>query len=177
VKRLLLFAGVVLLLGCGGGDGAKGPLPEAPATLRLESPAFADGAEIPRRFSCDGDDVSPPLTWRDVPSATRELALVVEDPDADRFVHWTVLDIPSRTRSLETGQIPAGAVETKNSFGKPGWGGPCPPEGDDPHRYVFALYALRRQLGLGAGASADEIRDALAEAAIARGTLTGRFGR
>lgn len=177
MRRLLVLAGAMLLASCGGGDKADEPLPEAKTKLQLESPAFRASGEIPKRLSCDGADVSPALSWRGVPSGARELALVMEDPDADGFVHWTVLRIPPETRGVKEGRVPAGAVETQNSFGKRGWGGPCPPEGDEPHHYVFAVYALRRKLGIGADASPDEVRDALAGAALASGTLTGRFGR
>ena len=167
----------VVLAGCGGEDTPERELPAAPRTMRVASTAFEEGATIPKRFTCDGEEVSPPLAFLDVPSDARELALVVEDPDADRFVHWTVLGIPPDTALIREGSVPSGAVETENGFGDRGWGGPCPPEGDDPHRYVFALYALERPLRLGADASADEVREAIADAAIARGTLTGRFGR
>jgi Raf kinase inhibitor-like YbhB/YbcL family protein len=178
VRALLpIAAAAALLAGCGGGEKAGEPLPPAAAALRLASPAFPAGGRIPERFTCDGEDVSPPLAWTGPPAKARELALVVEDPDADRFVHWTVLRMPPRTRGLAEGRTPPGAIETENSFGKRGWGGPCPPEGDDPHRYVFALYASRRPLGLGGDATPDEVRDALAADALARGTLTGRFGR
>jgi Raf kinase inhibitor-like YbhB/YbcL family protein len=177
MRRLLLLAAAALLASCGGGDEADEPLPQAGAKLQLESPAFQQGADIPTKFSCDGADVSPALSWRSVPSGTRELALVMEDRDADGFVHWTVLGIAPRTTRVREGRIPTGAVETENSFGDRGWGGPCPPEGDEPHRYVFALYALKRELGLGGGASPDEVREGLAAAGLARGTLTGRFGR
>jgi Raf kinase inhibitor-like YbhB/YbcL family protein len=177
MRRLFLLAAATLLAGCGGGEKTGEPLPDVGATLRLESPAFRESGQIPKKFSCDGDDVSPALSWRGEPSRTSELALVMEDLDADRFVHWTVLRIPPRANHFEEGRIPAGAIETENSFGKRGWGGPCPPEGDEPHRYVFALYAARRDLGLGREASPDEVRDGLAGAGLARGTLTGRFGR
>jgi Raf kinase inhibitor-like YbhB/YbcL family protein len=177
MRRLLLVAAATLLAGCGGGDKAGEPLPEVGGKLLLESPAFHQGGEIPTKFSCDGADVSPAVAWRGVPSGARELALVMEDPDADGFVHWTVLGIGPGTSRVREGQIPAGAVQTENSFGKRGWGGPCPPEGDEPHRYVFALYALKRELGLGSEASPDEVRAGLADAGLARGTLTGRFGR
>lgn len=177
MRRLFVLVAATLLAGCGGGEEASEPLPDVGGTLRLESPAFREGGQIPKKFSCDGDDVSPALSWRGAPSRTSELALVMEDRDADRFVHWTVLRIPPQTNRFEEGRIPAGAVEADNSFGKRGWGGPCPPEGDEPHRYVFALYALRRELGLGPDASPDEVREALAGAGLARGTLTGLFGR
>jgi Raf kinase inhibitor-like YbhB/YbcL family protein len=145
--------------------------------MRLASTAFDDGGTIPRRFTCSGEDVSPPLEIRGLPQDARELALIVEDPDADRFVHWSVVGISSEAASFETGRVPAGAVQTKNGFGDAKWGGPCPPEGDEPHRYTFVIYALDATLGLGADASADEVRDAIDEHALGRGTLTGKFGR
>ena len=173
---LLLLA--ALPAGCGGGgDKPSEPLPEAARSIGVTSPAFRDGGSIPKRFTCDGDGRSPALRWSGVPAGARELALVVEDPDADRFVHWTVLRIPADAPGIAEGSVPAGAVETENSFGKRGWGGPCPPEGDDPHRYVFALYASDVSLPLGRNSSPDEVRAALSDHAIARGTLTGRFGR
>jgi Raf kinase inhibitor-like YbhB/YbcL family protein len=143
----------------------------------LSSPAFRDGATIPNRFTCSGDGISPPLAWSDVSRETKELALLVEDPDADRFPHWTVLGIPPANDGIAAGRAPRGTVETKNGFGDRGWGGPCPPKGEPPHRYVFTLYALDAPLGLGADASPDEVRRAVGEHALARGTLTGRFGR
>jgi Raf kinase inhibitor-like YbhB/YbcL family protein len=177
VACVALTACAALLAGCGGGDRAEAPLPAARETLTLASPAFADGTPLPRRFTCSGAGVSPPLRWWGAPRGTRELALVVEDSDADRFVHWTVLEIPPTERRFTEGAAPAGTVETENSFGDRGWGPPCPPEGDDPHRYVFALYAADAPLGLGADASADAVRAALADHALARGLLTGRFAR
>jgi Raf kinase inhibitor-like YbhB/YbcL family protein len=172
---LLLLA--ALPAGCGGGELPSEPLPDAPRSITLTSPAFRDGGTIPERFSCDGEGSSPALRWSGAPRNARQLALVVEDPDADRFVHWTVVGIPASAAGIPENRVPAGAVETENSFGKRGWGGPCPPEGDDPHRYVFALYATDAPLGLGRDSSLDEVRAALSDHAIARGTLTGRFGR
>jgi Raf kinase inhibitor-like YbhB/YbcL family protein len=172
---LLLLA--ALPAGCGGGDKPSEPLPEAPSSITVTSPAFRDGGAIPKRFTCDGEDSSPALRWSGVPAGARELALVVEDPDADRFVHWTLLAIPPSATGIPADHVPAGVVETVNSFGKRSWGAPCPPEGDDPHRYVFALYASDGPLPLSQNSSPDDVRSALADHAIARGTLTGRFGR
>jgi Raf kinase inhibitor-like YbhB/YbcL family protein len=173
----LVTAAALALAGCGGEDTPERELPRAPENVQVTSPAFDEGQTIPKRFTCDGEDVSPPLAVGGVPRRARELALVVEDPDADRFVHWTVLRIPSDTATIEEGRVPSGSIETENSFGDRGWGGPCPPEGDDPHRYVFALYALSRPLELDADASSDEVRDAIGEAAVARGRLTVEYGR
>jgi Raf kinase inhibitor-like YbhB/YbcL family protein len=173
----LCIVAAVLLGGCGGGDKPSEPLPETSARMNLTSVAFRDGDTIPKRFTCSGRDISPPLRWSDVPRGTREFELLVEDVDAARFVHWTVLGIPSALHRLVEGDVPPDAVETENGFGDKGWGGPCPPEGDGPHRYVFAVYAVDRPLGLGSDASPDEVRKAVAEHGLGSGTLTGRFAR
>ena len=176
--------GIALLLllsvsasACGDGEKPSKPLPKAGASIELRSPAFRDGGAIPASFTCDGKELSPPLRWSGVPPRARELALVVEDSDADGFIHWTVLGIPASTSRLPEGQVPKGAYETDNSYGKHGWGGPCPPEGDAAHRYLFALYATDAPLALKEDASPDQVRGALSDHAIARGTLTGRFSR
>ena len=150
--------------------------------MTLQSPAFRAGGDIPRRFTCDGRNVSPPLRWSGVPARARELALLVEDPDAGNFVHWSLLALSPRARALaeprgiQSQYLPASVVQAKNGFGRAGWGGPCPPKGST-HSYVFTLYALRRPLGLGQGASPKRASAAIRAAAIAKGTLTGRYGR
>ena len=144
--------------------------------MTVQSPAFQAGGQIPRRFTCNGRNVSPPLRWSGVPPRARELALLVEDPDAGDFVHWSLLALPRGTRALAEGHVPATADQAKNSFGKAGWGGPCPPKGST-HHYVFTLYALRRPLGLGPGASPKQASTAIRAAAIAKGTLSARYGR
>jgi Raf kinase inhibitor-like YbhB/YbcL family protein len=176
-RRWVLLGAVLAAAGCGGGGKAGGPLPAAPRSMRLESPAVRNGAEMPRRFTCDGAGASPPLRWSGVPTRARELALIVEDPDAGGFVHWTVLGIPPGAGGLAQGGVPAGAVQTKNSFGQTGWGGPCPPKGSTPHRYVFVLYALDRRLGVNRGAAPQEVGRAIQRAAIGQGKLTARYGR
>ena len=173
-----IVAALALLAACGD-DSVEGPPPAAPDRLRLTSAAFEPGGSIPVRFTCDGDDVSPPLEWSRVPESARSLALLIEDPNAPggTFVHWTLYDIDPGAGGLQEGEPPAGAREGENSFGDRGYGGPCPPEGDEPHRYVFVLYALREQLGLDAGAAPDAVRAAIGDRAISRGRLTGRYGR
>jgi Raf kinase inhibitor-like YbhB/YbcL family protein len=162
-----------------GGDTVEGPPPSAPDRIRVASPAFPPGAAIPRRFTCDGEGVSPPLRWSGVPAETRSLALLLEDPDAPdgTFVHWTLFALAPSTTGLREGEVPAGAREGENSFGDGGYGAPCPPKGDQPHRYVFVLYALRSAPELDAGASPEQVRAAIAERALARGELTGRAAR
>lgn len=169
-----------LLTGCGGGDDE--PTPEAPmtmpTTITVTSAAFADGEPIPPRFTCDGEDVSPPLEITGVPTGTAELALVLEDPDAPggTFVHWVMWGLSPGKPSLAAGEVPAGVVQGDNDFGRRGYGGPCPPAGD-PHRYVFTLFALAEPLSLAPGSTAAELRNAIADTAVARGSLTGRYGR
>jgi Raf kinase inhibitor-like YbhB/YbcL family protein len=169
-------------LACGGGGGGQtvtGPPPDAPAAMQVTSPAFAGGASIPRRFTCDGANAAPTVAWTGVPAKARTLALTLEDPDAPggTFVHWTVYDLPPTAARVAGGRVPAGARQGANSFGKRGYGGPCPPKGDRPHRYVFSVYALRTRLDLKAGARPGDVRSAIARAALARGRLTGRYGR
>ena len=164
---------------CGGDDGEKPtePLPQVNTSIGLTSPAFRDHGTIPKRYTCSGEDVSPPLRWNGLSGSSRELTLIVEDIDADRFVHWSLLRIPRDVDHIGSGAIPRGAVESENSFGKKGWGGPCPPEGDDPHRYLFALYETDAPLGLDASASPDEVHAALRKHAIRAGKLFGSFSR
>lgn len=173
---MLLLAAWVLA-GCGGGgDKIQGPTPSAPGRMVLRSPEFSDGQEIPKAFTCDGRGTSPPLRWSAPPKGTRSVALMVTDPNAPggTFVHWTAWDIPPNRVALADGAKPP--VEGANSGGDTGWTPPCPP-GGKPHRYVFSVYALRAPLTLSSGASPADVRDVVAREAIARGTLTGLFGR
>jgi Raf kinase inhibitor-like YbhB/YbcL family protein len=174
---LALSCGAAVGCGGGGGENASGPLPEAPERITVTSTAFPDGATIPERFTCDGDGDAPALAWSGVPAGTRELALVVDDPDAGFYVHWTVAGIPPTATGLRDGEEPEGAEELPTSAGDDGWTPPCPPEGDGVHEYLVALYALDAPLGVGDDATPDEVRNALGEHAIARGVLRGRFGR
>jgi Raf kinase inhibitor-like YbhB/YbcL family protein len=178
-RAALIAAAAAALAGCGGGDRVEGPPPAAPASITLRSPAFADGAAIPERYSCDGAGVSPPLRWNGVPAGARSLALLMEDPDAPggTFVHWTLYGVAPDARGLAEGKAPAGARQGENSFGDSAYGGPCPPQGKGAHRYVFTLYALRDTALPNAGASPEDVRAAIAGHALARGTLTGRFAR
>jgi Raf kinase inhibitor-like YbhB/YbcL family protein len=158
-----------------GGEGGV----EDSGGMRLRSSAFSDHTLIPDRYSYDGGNTSPPSEWSDMPPGTEELTLLCEDPDAPggTFVHWVVLGIPADVTGIEENSVPKGAVVGRNGFGEPGWGGPRPPVGDEPHRYFFRLYAADRPLGLGAGVTAEDVHAAIEGRLLAKGTLVGLFGR
>jgi Raf kinase inhibitor-like YbhB/YbcL family protein len=149
------------------------------AHARLTSPAFAPGAMIPTGFTCDGQDVPPPLRWSGLPAATVELALTVEDPDASRrgFVHWVAWGIDPTSSGLPEGVVPAGVHEGRNGAGRDSYLGPCPPAGSDAHRYRFTLYALRQPLRLTLGATIGQLRSAIHGQVLARAQLVGRYAR
>jgi hypothetical protein len=151
--------------------------------FELKSSAFDAGASIPRRHTCDGDDVSPPLAWSEPPAGTKALALVCDDPDAPAgtWVHWVLWGVPPGTRALPEGVKPAptlpdGSRQGRNDFRKTGWGGPCPPPGK-PHRYVFHLYAVDRAIDVAPGATKAELLATLEGHTLATAELTGRYGR
>lgn len=137
---------------------------------------WADGAPIDARHTCDGDDVSPALSWTGVPDGTAELAITVTDDDAAGFVHWAVVGIDPSFFSLSEGTIPDGAVELGNSFGSAGWAGPCPPPGS-PHHYRFTLHALNQPLGSTDGVAVDELSTLIDEFELASATVIGTYGR
>ena len=179
MTRCWIVCLLVVVAGCGGGDKAAEPAPNAPTGIELTSSAFRAGGTIPAKYTCDGRQTSPPLAWADVPAGTKSLALLMADPDAPSgtFVHWTVYGIAPTMRRFDAGKVPSGAEQGENSFGDERYGGPCPPEGDDAHHYVFNLYALRADPKLEPGAKPDDVRAAIKKQALARGRLIGTFKR
>lgn len=147
---------------------------EESAAFELTSTAFAQGESIPVKYSCDGDDISPPLTWSDPPEGTQSLALIMDDPDAPggTFVHWVVYNI-ALTERIGEGAIPG--TQGMNDFGKQGYGGPCPPSGT--HRYVFKLYALNENLDLPEGLSKEDLEKAMADHVLAQTELIGLYAK
>jgi Raf kinase inhibitor-like YbhB/YbcL family protein len=148
----------------------------------LSSPSFSSGGSIPRRFTCDGDDVSPPFVWTDAPTGTQSFALIFDDPDASSggWVHWVLYDLPAPTRALAETTRPAprpeaGGIHGMNSWGRSDYGGPCPPSGT--HRYFFRLYALDAPLGLSPGATADQLRKAMEGHILGLAELMGTYRR
>lgn len=183
-SALLFLAMFATATSCG--NAAPGPENAHAASstaFRLQSAAFQEGTSIPARFSCEGEDVSPPLAWTGAPSAARSFALIVEDPDAPAGVwtHWVAYDLPAQTRALQEntpkqGELPGGGLQGRNSFGRIGYGGPCPPAGN-AHRYFFRLYALDTTLGLRAGADKQQVLAAMKGHIVGRTELMGRFQR
>jgi Raf kinase inhibitor-like YbhB/YbcL family protein len=147
------------------------------AEFALSSEAFGDSGEIPRRHTCDGDDVSPALSWSDPPPDTRALALIVDDPDAPvgTFTHWLAWNIDPQAGELREGE--SAPVEGRTDFGRAGWGGPCPPPGHGPHRYFFRLHALDAELDVGSRAGRRELESALSGHVIATAELMGTYER
>jgi len=147
----------------------------APITITVRSPAFAAGGPIPARFTCQGSDTAPPLTWSGLPAGAVSIALVVDDPDAPggTYTHWVVFNLPPTTTGIAGGHIPAGAAQARNSGGQPAYMGPCPPSGT--HHYRFTIYAERRRLELPDEVALREALDAIKADAIASGRLTGLF--
>ncbi len=151
-------------------------------TLSLSSTAFQEGGSIPDRYTCEGQDISPQLSWGELPVGTKSLALIVDDIDTSgKFTHWVIFNIPSASRELAEAvpaqsSLPDGALQGKNNFGNIGYGGPCPPSGK-PHHYRFTLYALDSALNLEAGASKKQVLDAVEGHTLARGELIGTYQR
>jgi len=150
--------------------------------IKVKSEAFEEGGMIPKKYTCDGEDASPPLSWTGVPEGTKALALICDDPDAPvgTWVHWVIFNIPPDTIGLSENIPPervleSGARQGRNDFGNIGYGGPCPPRGT--HRYYFKLYALDKKVDLEPGATKDELLKAMEGHVLAEGRLMGRYKR
>jgi len=143
--------------------------------MRLTSPAFKDNAEIPARYTCDGDNINPELVIENVPSGTKSLALLMEDPDAPNglWVHWIVWNIRPNMGVLVERAEPRESVIGKNSWGHNRYGGPCPPSGT--HRYMFKLFALDTTIGLAGTASKGELEVAMEDHVLGQAVLTGLY--
>src|SRR5262249_3359222 len=175
----VVLAALSLLAACGGEPTQP---PSAGASLALTSGAFAANGPIPKRHTCDGENISPPLAWRDTPGKTAAFALIMDDPDAPSgtFTHWLLFNLPATTRSLPeavptTERLDGGALQGKNGAGRIGYTGPCPPSGT--HHYHFSLYALDAALSLGAGASKQQVLDALKSHTLGQGQIIGTYQR
>ena len=175
---------VLLIGGCGAApvpvgknaNSAQGGL------MKITSSAFAEGEMIPKQYTCDGKNVSPPLAWSDVPAAVKSFALITDDPDAPAgtWVHWVLFNLPAGQRNLSESvpmdkTLPGGGMQGTSSFRKTGYGGPCPPGGT--HRYFFKLYALDGLLLLSNNATAKDLEAAIQGHILAEAQLMGRYKR
>jgi Raf kinase inhibitor-like YbhB/YbcL family protein len=150
-------------------------------SLQLTTTAFPASGTIPKKFTCDGPDVSPALSWTDAPTGTKTFALIVDDPDAPAgtWVHWVLYNLPAGTHKLPEGvgkdsELPDGSRQGRNDFGKIGYNGPCPPRGS-VHRYFFKLYALDSKLELKAGSTKADLERTMQNHVLAHSELIGKF--
>ena len=176
--KIHLVAAMLTGLAVGGAVHAQGA-----AGFTLKSPAFEQGRSIPSKYTCDGADISVPLSWTDPPAGTRSFVLIAQDPDAPggTWTHWVLYDVPAQTHQLpenlpHQARLPNGMEQGVNDFQRTGYGGPCPPPGP-AHHYVFTLYALSQKLTLPPGATKHQVESALKPYVLGKTTLIGRYGR
>jgi Raf kinase inhibitor-like YbhB/YbcL family protein len=184
-KGLFLVTLLALLVsGCapGASPTASREKGEQAMAFGITSNAFAYGEPIPVKYTCDGEDLSPPLDWRDPPEGTRSFTLISDDPDAPvgTWVHWVLFNLPAETRSLpeaipSNAKLPEGGQHGQNSWRRLGYGGPCPPSGT--HRYFFKLYALDTILGLDTGADKQQVLEAMEGHILAQVEAMGVYSR
>jgi Raf kinase inhibitor-like YbhB/YbcL family protein len=180
--RLLLFIPLTLILFCGSNHDLDSIREENIMSINLTSNAFRHQQSIPSKFTCDGEDISPPLQWTSGPPPTRSYSLICDDPDAPggTWVHWIMFNIPAEVNEISE-DIPGkdtlenGSVQGVNDFGKPGYGGPCPPSGI--HHYSFRIYALDTVLDLPSGISKAQLIEAMNDHILAYGELIGTYSR
>ncbi|HLC86003.1 MAG TPA: YbhB/YbcL family Raf kinase inhibitor-like protein [Candidatus Nanoarchaeia archaeon] len=147
--------------------------------MKLTSSVFENNGEIPSKYTCNGENISPPLEIHDVPKSSKSLVLIMDDPDAVKpagkvWDHWVVFNIPVTTKEIEEGSNPQG-VMGKNTRGNLNYGGPCPP--DTKHRYFFKLYALDSSLNLKEGSTKNEVEEAMKDHILEQATLMGTYER
>lgn len=174
---LFLVCTVLIWAGCRSSAERALEEGEEEMAIQVTSTAFSEAGTIPKKHTCDGQDVSPQLSWSGVPEGTKSLALIMDDPDAPigTFVHWVLYDIPADVKELPEGVQGVG-VQGVNDFRRSGYNGPCPPRGP-AHRYYFKIYALDTTLGLKAGARKADVEKAMQGHILAWGQLMGKYGR
>ena len=181
MRNTLLVMAIVIAFACSCTSAPKRP---GGKKMRIEvtSSAFAEGGMIPKKCTCDGQDISPPLEWNHVPAGAKSVALIADDPDAPgkTWVHWVIYDLPGDTHELHENvphdkTLPNCAKQGLTDFKKIGYGGPCPPSGT--HRYYFKVYALDKKLDLTPGATKPQLLDAMKGHVVAEGQLMGKYSR
>lgn len=145
--------------------------------MKITSPAFENNEQISQKYTCDGEDINPPLRFEDIPDEAASLALIISDPDAPgkTFYHWVLFNIDPGTDHIDEDSVPGTALEGTNDFGNIEYGGPCPPFGT--HRYIFKLYALNDILNLEEGATAQEVEQEMERRILENAEITGIYAR
>jgi Raf kinase inhibitor-like YbhB/YbcL family protein len=184
MRKSLILLAILFLLFVFIGNGCQHVSPAAPQegkpgmSIQISSSVFTEEYTIPTLYTCDGQDISPPLVWSGIPPETKSLALITDDPDAPAgtWVHWVLFNIPANQYELPERAAPGLGIQGKNDFRKLGYGGPCPPMGK-PHRYYFKLYALDTILNLPTGSTKAEVEKAMQGHILGQGQLIGKYGR
>jgi Raf kinase inhibitor-like YbhB/YbcL family protein len=151
--------------------------------ISISAEGFKDGTTIPDVYTCKGKDISPSLSWKEIPAGTKSIALIMDDPDAPggTFVHWVLYNVPAGTQKMPEGMpydktLPDGSMQGMTDFGRTGYGGPCPPPGK-PHRYFFKIFALDSMINLPPGASKKQLENVMAGHILAKGEIIGMYKR
>jgi hypothetical protein len=191
IRYLLLIGVSILVKACFGDPQEVSTVPSTGAAaeedsvmaIQISSGAFAQGEAIPVQYTCDGEDISPPLAWSGIPDGTRSIALINDDPDAPGrvWVHWVIYNIPADSGGLPENvptdeTLDSGAIQGSNDFRRVGYGGPCPPRGTS-HRYFFKLYALDSDLSLDPGATKADVLSTMEGHILGEGQLMGTYQR
>jgi hypothetical protein len=150
---------------------------DLPKIMKIKSSAFENNSYIPSKYTCDGENINPPLEILDIPEGTQSLVLIVDDPDAPAgtFLHWLIWNISPDTSLIEEKSLPPGAIQGRNDFGRKNYGGPCPPSGT--HRYFFKVYALNKKLDLPEGSSLNQVQEAIKDQILDQAQLIGLYQR
>jgi Raf kinase inhibitor-like YbhB/YbcL family protein len=184
-SKLIILIFMLSLVGAGCKPVSTSPAQEGgtPMPIQVTSPAFSEGSTIPKKYTCDAEDLSPALAWSGLPEGTQSLALITHDPDAPvgDWVHWVIYDIPAKLSGFPEGVAKSPTVQGIGTQGindssKTGYNGPCPPKGK-PHRYFFMLFALDAALNLKPGATHADLEKAMRGHILAQGQLMGKYSR
>jgi Raf kinase inhibitor-like YbhB/YbcL family protein len=182
-RRGLLLVGLLIVSGCSRPNPAVSSNEGRQMQIQITSPLFLDGDSIPQRYTCDGEGLSPPLVWENIPTGTQSLVLIMKDPDAPsgNFIHWLVYNIPPGVTHFDEGILldadpNAVGIQGKNSARKSGYYGPCPPSGK-PHHYKIEIYALDGKLNLKADSTESDVVREMNGHVLGEGLLSGMYGR
>lgn len=175
------WVGCLLLCSCQAQPQAESVVTKSQAEIQMTSSAFVQGGQLPRKYTCQGSKISPPLDWGVVPAGTKSLAITCEDPDAPHgtFSHWVFFNLPANLRSVPDAvpngaNLPDGSQQGQNDFGGLGYGAPCPPSG--VHHYIFKLYALDQSAALDSRATRQDLLNAMEKHILGQGRITTTYG-